>query len=71
MNEAAKRIYVYPEFTHKVTQRHKTDVEYVRADLVDGLVEALEELLLCMDVGEAFLPVEKANEALARAKGKA
>ncbi len=42
MSEPAKRIYVYPEFTHTVTEKHETDVAYVRADLVDGLVEALK-----------------------------
>jgi len=41
MSEPAKRIYVYPEFTHTVTERHETDVAYVRADLVDGLIKAL------------------------------
>lgn len=41
MSEAAKRIYVYPEFTHTVTERHDTDVAYVRADLVDELIKAL------------------------------
>ena len=41
MSEPTKRIYVYPEFTHTVTERHETDVAYVRADLVDELVKAL------------------------------
>jgi len=41
MSEPAKRIYVYPEFTHTVTERHETDVAYVRADLVDELIKAL------------------------------
>lgn len=41
MSEPAKRIYVYPEFTHTVTEQHKTDVAYVRADLVDELIKAL------------------------------
>lgn len=41
MSEPAKRIYVYPEFTHTVTEQHETDVAYVRADLVDELIKAL------------------------------
>lgn len=41
MSEPAKKIYVYPEFTHTVTERHETDVAYVRADLVDELIKAL------------------------------
>lgn len=41
MSEPAKRIYVYPEFTHTVTEPHETDVAYVRADLMDELIKAL------------------------------
>jgi len=42
MSEPAKRIYVYPEFTHTVTERHETDIEYIRADLVEVLINALQ-----------------------------
>jgi hypothetical protein len=42
MSEPAKRIYVYPEFTHTVTEQHETDVAYVRADLVEVLINALQ-----------------------------
>lgn len=49
MSEPAKRIYVYPEFTHTVTEQHETDVAYVRADLVDGLVEEVEKVLRISD----------------------
>jgi hypothetical protein len=49
MSEPAKRIYVYPEFTHTVTEQHKTDVAYVRADLVDELIKAVEKVLRISD----------------------
>lgn len=45
MSEAAPRIYVYPEFTHSVTESCPTDVGYVREDIVDELVKALEGLM--------------------------
>jgi hypothetical protein len=49
MSEPAKRIYVYPEFTHTVTEQHETDVAYVRADLVDELIKAVEKVLRISD----------------------
>ena len=43
--KGAERIYVYPEFTHSCTERGKGDVEYIRADIVEELVGALEKII--------------------------
>ena len=43
--KGAERIYVYPEFTHSCTERGKGDVEYIRADIVEEMREALEGLV--------------------------
>lgn len=64
MSEPAKRIYVYQEFTHKVTERHETDIEYVRADIVEEMREALEESIRFTNIGHITL--EKARAALKR-----
>jgi hypothetical protein len=37
--KGAERIYVYPEFTHSCTERGKGDVEYIRADIVEEMIE--------------------------------
>jgi hypothetical protein len=37
------------EVTWCEDQIHKDDIAYIRADLLDGLVEALEGLLSCQD----------------------
>jgi hypothetical protein len=48
MNEAPKKIWIDPDYLQDETDCVSTvkvlhrDVEYIRADLVDGLVEALK-----------------------------
>jgi hypothetical protein len=44
MSEAPKKIWVWDYAAHQMVNENpdSTDVAYIRADLVDGLVEALE-----------------------------
>ena len=55
MNEAPARLWIDPEYIEdendcvsRVKIMHR-DVEYIRADLVDGLVEAVEKVLRISD----------------------
>ena len=52
MSEAPKKIWVSPYMEWEdVVQQSKTDIAYIRADLVDGLVEALK---ICLADGSPF-----------------
>ena len=55
MSEAAQRIYVNAEFTHKVTERHETDIEYIRADLVAELMKLASTANDLMQLNNAVL----------------
>ena len=48
MNEAPKKIWVDELFKAQEEKILANDIPYIRADLVDGLVEALEEAVAGM-----------------------
>ena len=68
--KAPKKIWVWDYATDQMVNENpdSTDVAYIRGDLVDGLVEALEGLLSCPDdpveIMEKVIAAKKAIAAL-------
>ena len=64
MNEAPKKIWVseYAIEKHVLAHELNGEIKYIRADLVSGLVEALEEATRVSNMGH--LALEKARTAL-------
>ena len=71
MIEAAKKIYVYPEFTHKVTKAHDSDIEYIRADIVEEMRKKLEIALQVFRNYQAYHEYRDAFDKADRNKGYA
>jgi len=75
MNEAPKKIWVWDYAADQMVNENpdSTDVPYIRADLVDGLVEALEMCVKHLDAdGNLWSKEEQAMAiaALAKARGE-
>jgi len=65
MNKAPKKIWMatddaFDEYTHQFDD----DVAYIRADLVDGLVKALEEWADSKNAEAEYIAMDKARAAL-------
>lgn len=74
MSEAPARLWIDPEYIEdendcvsRVKIMHR-DVEYIRADLVDGLVEAVEKVLRISDRNHDAWYAARA--ALAKVRGE-
>ncbi len=70
MNEAPKKIWVWDYAADQMVNENSdsTDVPYIRADLVDGLVKALEMCVKHLDADGNLWSKEEQAMALAALK---
>jgi len=65
MNEAPKKIWYSFEYEKRIIAgANEEDTPYIRADLVDGLVEALEELCYLKEATPKIIKARAALKAL-------
>ena len=70
MNEAPKKIWVreYTIKKHALAHELNGEIKYIRADLVDGLIEALEMCVKHLDADGNLWSKEEQTMALAALK---